>query len=191
MRKLVDFFAVLLKDESGAINIAGTIILGIAMIFLSIGFIFLPITTTATQSLIDYSYTTNTSITDATYTGFTSILGITPLLILVGFLVAAVITGMMGVKVMKGAASASTNPGSLILIGLAIVFIGVGLIIEPIALDGISSVVHNSGQGISSSFTGYSSVVLLSPMLIHLGFLVAAVISGFFGIKMMRGGAME
>lgn len=184
MRKL---WAVL-KNDSGAVNIQGTIILGIAMIFLSIGFIFLPITTTATSDLLAYEYSGNTSITDATYTGYTAVLGITPLLILVGFLVAAVITGMMGVKVMKGSgASAQSNPGSLILIGLSIVFIGVGLIIEPIALDGISSVVHGGGSGISSSFTGYESIVLMSPMLIHLGFLVAAVITGFFGIRMMRG----
>jgi len=177
----------LLKDDSGAVNIQGTIILGIAMIFLSIGFIFLPITTDATGDLLDYAYSGNASITDATYTGYTAVLGITPLLILVGFLVAAVITGMMGVKVMKGGANATTNPGSLILVGLAIVFIGVGLIIEPVALDGISSVVHGGGSGISSSFTGYESIVLMSPMLIHLGFLVASVISGFFGIRMMRG----
>ena len=176
-----------LKGDSGAINIGGTIILGIAMIFLSIGFIFLPITTDATSDLLDYQYTTNTSITDASYTGYTAILGITPLLILVGFLVAAVITGMMGMKVMKGAASASVNPASLILVGLSIVFIGVGLIIEPIALDGISSVVHGGGQGISTAFTGYSPIVLMSPMLIHLAFLTSAVISGFFGIKLMRG----
>ena len=158
-------------------------LLSIAMVFLAIGFIFLPITTTAAQSLLDYEYTTNTSITDATYTGFTSVVGITPLLILVGFLTAAVITGMLGMKVMKGASSARGDPAGLMLTGLSIVFIGIGLIVEPVMLDGVSSVVHGGGQGISSSFTGYSSIVLVSPLLVHIGFLVAAVLSGFFGIK--------
>lgn len=169
--------------ETGSFAIGGIIILGISMVFLAIGFIFLPISTTATQSLIDYSYSSNTSITDATYTGYTSVLGITPLLILVGFLMAAVVTGMLGIKVMKGSASASANPGSLMMIGLSIIFIAIGLIIEPVALDGISSVVHNSGAGISSTFTGYSAIVLISPMLVHIGFLMSAVFAGFFGIK--------
>ena len=183
-----------LSDESGATNIAGIMMLGISMIFLAIGFIFLPITTNAAASLLDYSYSANSSgnvtmdaamgwpISDATFTGYTSVVGITPLLILVGFLVAAVITGMLGVKVMKSG-SGSADPGALMLIGLSIVFIGIGLIIEPVMLDGVSSVVHGDGAGISTSFTGYSAIVLVSPMLVHIGYLIAAVFSGFFGIK--------
>lgn len=170
-------------------NIGGIMLLGIGMVFLAIGFIFLPITTTAAQALLDYAYTTNNTITDATYTGFTSVVGITPLLILVGFLTAAVITGMLGIKVIKGAGSASTDPGTLMLVGLSIVFIGIGLIIEPVMLDGVSAVVHNGGNGISSTFTGYSSIVLVSPMLVHISFLAAAVLSGFFGIKRLAGSA--
>ena len=171
-----------LSDESGATNIAGIMMLGISMIFLAIGFIFLPITTTAAADLLAYAYSANNTITDATFTGYTSVVGITPLLILVGFLVAAVITGMLGVKVMKSG-SGSADPGSLMLIGLSIVFIGIGLIIEPVMLDGVSSVVHGDGAGISTSFTGYSAIVLVSPMLVHIGYLIAAVFSGFFGIK--------
>lgn len=176
--------------DRGVANIGGIIILAISFVFIAVGFIFLPISTTAVTSLLAYQYTSNTSITDATFTGYTSILGITPLLILVGFLVAAVISGMLGLKVMKGGANATANPGSLLLVGLSIVFISIGLIVEPVALDGIASVVHNGGAGISSSFTGYSSLVLISPMLIHLGFLVAAVLSGFFGIKKLSSSGM-
>jgi hypothetical protein len=171
------------RKERGSMNIGGIMMLGISMVFLSIGFIFLPITTTAAQALLDYSYTGNVGITDATFTGYTSVVGITPLLILVGFVSAAVITGMLGVKIMKGAGSTSMNPGSLMLLGLSIVFIGIGLIIEPVMLDGVASIVHGSGSGISSSFTGYSSIVLVTPMLVHLGYLAASVLSGFFGIK--------
>lgn len=171
------------KNERGSMNIGGVMMLGISMVFLAIGFIFLPISTTATQTLLDYAYTSNNTITDATYTGYTSILGITPLLILVGFVTAGVVAGMMGMKVIKGGASVSANPGSLLLLGLSIVFISIGLIIEPVMLDGVSSIVHGSGGGISSTFTGYSAIVLVTPMLVHIGFLASAVISGFFGIK--------
>jgi len=173
----------LLFKENGAVNIGGVMLLGISMVFLAVGFIFLPISTNACTDLLAYEYSGNTSITDATYTGYTAVLGITPILILVGFLAAAVISGMLGIKVMKGGASAKADPGSLMLLGLSIVFIAIGLIIEPVMLDGVSSVVHGSGTGISSSFTGYESVVLVSPLLVHLGFLASAVLSGFFGIK--------
>lgn len=176
----------MVTNERGAMDVGKVMMLGLAMIFVAIGFIFLPISTTATQTLLDYEYTSNTSITDASYTGYTSMLGITPLLILVGFLFAAVITGFMGIKAMKGAGY-SADPGTLMLLGLAIVFIAIGLIIEPVMLDGVSSVVHNSGAGISSSFTGYSAIVLISPMMVHVGFLVGAVIVGFFGLKRLSG----
>jgi len=115
--------------------------------------------------------------------------GITPLLILVGFVTAAVVSGMMGVKTIKGGASTGTNPGSLILVGLSIVFVGIGLIIEPVMLEGVATVVSNNagaadtGQGINSAFTGYSTFMLIVPMLVHIGFLSSAVLSGFFGLK--------
>ena len=178
-----------LKDERGSINIGGIMMMGIAMVFLAIGFIMFPISTTATQSLLDYAYSGNASITDATYTGFTALLGITPLLILIGYVSAAVITGFLGLKLMRGASgTTSVNPGNLLMLGLSIVFIAIGLIVEPVMLDGISSVVHGGGSGISSSFTGLSAIILVVPMLVHISFLSAAVITGFFGIKSLGKG---
>jgi len=183
--------------QRGAMNIGGIMMLGISMVFIAIGFIFLPITTDAAESILDWVATANTSITDATFTGYTSVVGITPLLILVGYLVAAVITGMMGVKAFKGGYSGGTNPGALMLLGMSIIFIGIGLIIEPVLLEGVATVLSNNagaantGQGISSSFTGYSSVLLISPMLVHIGFLAAAVLSGFFGIKRLSGSGSD
>lgn len=174
----------ILADQRGAIDIGGIMMMGIAMVFLAIGFIMFPISTTATQTLLDYAYSANASITDATYTGFTALLGITPLLILIGYVSAAVITGFLGLKIMRGAeGKASLNPGNLLMLGLSIVFIAIGLIVEPVMLDGISSVVHGGGSGISSSFTGLSAIILVVPMLVHISFLAAAVITGFFGIK--------
>lgn len=181
------FAKLLTRNETGAMNIGGIMMLGIAMVFLAIGFIFLPISTDACDDLLAYAYSSNGTITDATFTGFTSVVGITPILILVGFLAAAVVTGMLGVKIMKGGASAKADPGSLMMLGLSIIFIAIGLIMEPVMLDGISSVVHGGGAGISASYTGYSAIILVSPMLVHIGYLASAVLSGFFGIKRLSG----
>lgn len=180
----------LIKDERGAMNIGGIMMMGIAMVFLAVGFIMFPISTTATQSLLDYSYSANGTITDATYTSFTAILGITPLLILIGFVTAAVVTGFMGMKVMRGAEGGKLSPGNTLMLGLSIVFIAIALIIEPVMLDGISSVVHGGGSGISTSFTGLSAIILVVPMLVHIAFLASAVITGFFGIKSLQSASM-
>lgn len=181
----------LFKRTDGGVSMSGILLMAIAMVFISVGFIFLPITTDAAQSLLDYQYTSNASITDATFTGYTSMVGITPLLVLLGFLTAGVISGMMGLKVIKGGATASANPGSLIMLGLSIVFIGVALIVEPIMLDGAASVLHGDGGGISSTFTGYQSIVQMSPLLVHLGFLAGSVLAGFFGIKKLGGSTSD
>ena len=58
-------------NERGAMNIGAILMLGIAMVFLAIGFLFLNITTDAAEDLLAYEYTANTSITDATFTGYT------------------------------------------------------------------------------------------------------------------------
>lgn len=176
-------FRMLFANEKGEMNIGGILMMGIGMVFLAVGFIMFPIATDAAADLLTYSYSANGTITDATFTGYTAVVGITPILILVGFLAAAIITGFLGFKVMKSGASAGFSPGNLMMLGLSIIFIAIGLIIEPVMLDGISSVVHGGGHGISSSFTGLSALILIAPMLVHIGFLAAAVFSGFFGIK--------
>jgi hypothetical protein len=243
-------------------NLGGILMMGIGMVFLAIGFIFLPIATDATQDLLDYSYTgyTATAITDATYTGYTAVVGITPILILVGYLAAAVITGFLGFKVMKGAGESNFNPGNIMLLGLSIVFIAIGLIVQPVLLDGVSTaytqrapqtdieavttlnyttgnvtlayelwnnstaevlsvstnktgnvlavVSYNTTDnhlllsGLSANtthrittnynnaglldgttgFTGFSALLGIAPMLVHIAFIAAAVFSGFFGI---------
>ena len=179
----MNFLRKLMYKQDGAMNIGGIMMLGIGMVFLAIGFIFLPISTDACDDLLAYQYSSNTSITDATFTGFTSVVGITPILILVGFLAAAVVAGMLGIKVMKGAGTAKADPGALMLLGLSIIFVAIGLIMEPVMLDGVSSVVHGGGAGISTSYTGYAAIIKVSPMLVHIAYLAAAVLSGFFGVK--------
>lgn len=176
------------KDERGAVNIAGTLMMGIGMVFLAVGFIMFPIVTDATTSLLDYAYSANASITDATFTGFTAVVGITPLLVLLGFVSACVFSMYLGVKVTKGSAgNTSVNLGAMMLMSLSMVFIAVALIVLPVALDGIASVLNGSGGGISSSYTGLEAILKVVPLLILISFLGGAVVSGFFGIKNMGG----
>ena len=176
------------RGQKGSVNIASTLMMGIAMVFLAVGFIMFPIVTDATDDLLDYAYADNATITDATFTGFTEVVGITPLLILLGFLSAGVFTMFLGVKVAKGmSGGGQVNLGSLILIALSIVFIAVGLIILPVTLDGIASVLHGDGAGVSSSYTGLESILEVTPLLVLISFIGGAVVSGFFGIKKIGG----
>lgn len=178
------------RDQSGAVNIAGILLMGIGMVFLAVGFIVFPIVTDATDELLDYEYTSNTTITDATFTGFTDMIGITPLLVLLGFLSAGVFAMYLGVKVAKAGAGGTTlNLGTMIMLALSMVFIAVALIIMPVALDGIASVIHGDGLGISASYVGLEEILQVTPLLLLVSFLGGAVISGFFGIKRLGSSA--
>lgn len=176
------------KGERGAINIQSILMMGIGMVFLAVGFIMFPIVTSATDGLLAYQYSANASITDASFTGFTAVVGITPLLVLLGFISAGVFAMYLGVKITKGSAGeTSVNLGSMILLALSMVFIAIALIIMPVALDGISSVLHGGGSGISSSYTGLSPILLVTPLLLLISFVGGAIVSGFFGIKKLGG----
>lgn len=176
-----------MRSEKGSMNIGAVLMMGIGMIFVAVGFIFLPIATDATDAILTYAYTSNNSITDATFTGLTAITGIVPLLILLGFVAQAVLAGFLGIKAFQGAGEVSMNKGGLLMSGLSIVFIALGLIMFPIVLDGAAGVYHGGGQGLSASYSGFSSFLLMSPMLVLLGFIASSVLSGFFGIKSLSG----
>lgn len=181
------------QSQRGEVNISGVLLMGIGMVFLAVGFIMFPIVTSATDDLLGWTCTANTSITDATFTGFTSVVGITPLLVLVGFLAAAVFAMYLGVKVSKGAGSTSMDLGAMILLALSLVFIAIALIILPVALEAICSVLSNNagaantGQGLNSAYTGLSPILLVTPLLILISFIGGAIVSGFFGIKKIGG----
>ena len=183
MSKVASFFTGDRQREKGSVNIGGTLMMGIGMVFLAVGFIMFPIVTDATDSLLAYQYSSNATITDASFTGFTAVVGITPLLVLLGFLAASVFAMWLGVKMSKGAGSTSFSLGGMLLAGLSIVFVAVALIILPVALDGVSSVLHGGGQGLSASYTGLQPILLVTPLLILISFITASVVSGFFGIK--------
>lgn len=177
------------RDERGEIDIGGILIMGIGMVFLAVGFIVYPIVMTATDDLLVYAGTgycvSDTVSCNATYfTGFIAIVGITPLLILIGFLSAGVFAMYLGVKVMKGGAGGTKlDLGTMLLLGISLIFIAIGLIILPVALDGICTVFHNSGSYISSDYTGLGPILRVTPLLVLISFVSGAVISGFFGLR--------
>lgn len=182
MKKLLSKFH---KGQVGEVNIATILMMSVGLIFLAVGFIMFPNVTDACTDLLAYAYTTNNTITDATYTGLTTTIGIFPLLTLLGYVSVAVISGFMGIRIAQGGGSTRLSVGGFLMMGISLVFIALGLYIFPVLLDGISSVLHGGGDGISTSFTGLSSIILMVPMLVLLAFLVATVVTGFFGIRSM------
>jgi len=181
-----------MQSERGAIDIGGILLMGIGMVFMAVGFIMFPIVTDATDDLLAYYCTENAvsaanhtdAIAASTFTGFTAVVGITPLLVLIGYLAAAVFSMYLGVKIMKGGEGGTKlDMGTMLLLGIAMIFIAIGLIVLPVALDGICTVLHGDGLGISSDYSGLEPILEVTPLLILISFISGAVISGFFGIK--------
>ncbi len=173
------------RQERGAIDIGGILIMGIGMVFLAVGFIMYPIIMTATDALLAYACAINASINASFFTGFTPIVGITPLLVLIGYLSAAVFSMYLGIKIMKGGEGGTTlDLGTILLLGISLIFIAIGLIILPVTLDAICSVLSGTADaGISTSYVGLEPILRVTPLLILISFVAGAVISGFFGIK--------
>ena len=171
--------------QRGEVSIGSILMMSIGLIFMAVGFIMFPNVTDAASNILNYTYSGNNTITCSTYTGLTATVGILPLLVLLGYVSVAVIAGFMGYKVSQGMGSTRLSPGGFLMLGISLVFIALGLYIFPVLLDGISSIVS---AGISSSFTGLSAIILMVPMLVLLGFIVATVISGMFGIKTLTSG---
>ena len=175
-----------MRDERGEIDVGGILIMGIGMIFLAVGFIMYPIVMTATDALLAYDCTLCAGVINAAYwTGFTPIVGITPLLILIGYLSAGVFSMYLGVKIMKAGEGGTTlDLGTILLLGISLIFIAIGLIILPVILDAICSILY---VGISTSYTGLTPILRVTPLLILISFVSGAVITGFFGIKRLGG----
>ena len=170
--------------------------MGIGMVFIAVGFIIYPIIMTACDALLVYPVpavpvnATALALCNAAYfTGFSPIVGITPLLILVGFLSAGVFAMYLGVQVVRGAGETKLNLGSLLLLGISMIFIAIGLIILPVVLDAICTVLNNGGAYLNVAYTGLLPILRVTPLLILISFVAGAVVSGFFGIKRLGAGA--
>jgi len=149
------------REETGAISATGMLMMALAMIFIAVGFIVYPIVTTATDAILAYQYSGDSSITDATFTGLTAVVGVTPLLILIGFVTAGVVVGFLGVRMRKAGISSRLNPMALLMLSISVLFIAVGLIIFPVILDGVSSnLAHQASQ--SDTQSGVTTAVGVS-----------------------------
>jgi len=94
------------------------------------------------------------------------------------------------VKMMKsGAGGTKLDLGTMLMLGISLIFIAIGLIILPVTLDGICAVIHGGGTGISATYVGLSAILQVTPLLVLISFIAAAVISGFFGLKRLGGGS--
>lgn len=70
--------------------------------------------------------------------------------------------------------------GNIIMLGLGMVFIGVGAYFIPVMLEGFTEAL---GADNVSDFTGLTSVIKLGPTLVVLGFIIGGAVVGFLGIK--------
>ena len=177
------------NPETGAMDIGGILMMGIGMVFLAVGFIIFPIVTTATTAMLDWTcVSANVSFTDENFTGLTPIIGITPLLVLVGFLAAGLFSMYLGVRVVRGGAGETKlNLGSMLLLGISMIFIAIGLIILPVVLDAICPLVTGADALSATDYAGLRPILLVTPLLVLISFVSAAVVSGYFGIKKLGG----
>jgi hypothetical protein len=172
-------------------KMTGGLILGISLIFMAVGIINFGQVTDASSAILSYAYSANGSITDATFTGLTSIVGITPLLALLGYVTVCVLSGFMGIQVIRGASEARLTPGGVLLQAISLIFFAVGLRIFPVFLDGVAYMLHGGGAGVNPSFTGFEPILLMTPMLGLLGYVAATVLSGYFGMKKLSSSSSE
>lgn len=185
MEKFLEYIGLLKQrfndDQRGEINIAGLMMMGIAMIFLAVGFIIYPIVLDSTDTILAWTYNGTSSFTISDFTGLEPVAGITPLIVLLGFVVAGAITGFMGIRMIRGTEGGSLNPSSLMMLGIGLIFIAVALIIFPVVLDGVASALDSDSI---STYTGLEAILKVTPLIVLTAFLTGGVVSGFFGIRM-------
>lgn len=173
------------RDERGAVNMQGFIFVAIGLIMVAVGFIIFPICITGTDSILAYSKAVGThTFVAANYTGLTSVAALTPLLVLLGFIVSTVLVGFMGVQTFRGAQEYEGNPAQYLLLGVGMIFIAVALIVFPILMDGVSTawaaIIDSS---YSSSYTGLTGFIPIAPLLALVGTIFIGVVAEYFGVR--------
>lgn len=175
--------------QRGSMDPAGMMLMGVGLIFLSVGMIIYPILFDATDAV--YAWTSsNYSVgppqvgyTIADFTGLTPVLSIFPLLVLLAYVVAAVIDGIMGIKIMKGDGGGKMDPAGLMLQAIGMIFLSVVMIVYPITLDGVATILDGVANA-TGTYTGIASFAPVVPLLVLLAIITVGVILNFFGIKM-------
>lgn len=182
VKKFLKLLKWLVIKEEGDINISGLMMMGIAMIFLAVGFIIYPIVLDATDAILAWTVTIGVNVYDIEdFTGLGAVTGITPLLILLGFVTAGAITGFMGYKMVKTQSGGTLSPGSLMMLGIGLIFISVALIIYPVVLDGVAQALD--AAIVAAAYTGLEPILRVTPLIVLVAFITGGVVAGFFGIK--------
>ena len=146
-----------------------------------------PIIIDGVDAITAWKAADNVSITVTTFTGLSPVAGITPLIVLIGFISSAVITGFMGVKTIKGGGDGGKiDAGGLIMQGIGMIFISVGLIIFPVVMDGVRAAQVDIAAS-SGTFTGLTQILSVTPLIVLVAFISAAVITTYFGAKQTMG----
>lgn len=89
------------RVEVGDINIGNILMLGIGMIFIAVGFVIYPVILEGTDAILDYTSSSG-NFTDESFTGLMPVTKVVPLIVLIGFVSAGVVTGFFGIKNIMG-----------------------------------------------------------------------------------------
>jgi len=172
-------------------KITGVVLLSVAMIFIGIGFQFLPQVFSATASILAYNYTgaTSTFAQTANFTGLTAFTPQVPLLVVLGFIMDVIIAGFLGLRVVTGRGDAHLGTADYLISGIALLFVGIGLTFYTNLLDGVSASLWNGGSGLSTTtYAAARSLLLITPMLSLLAFVVAVSMPAIIGTKALLSG---
>jgi len=166
----------------------GMILIGVAMIFLAVGFIIYPICLDATDSILSWNHTSTAAnltvstsaftVNQTALTGMAAVTGILPLIILLGFVTAGAITGFMGYKQMMSN-SAAMSPKNLMMMSIGLIFLSVSLIIFPVILDGIASAYETVAASLYT-YTGLLAILRVVPLIVLTAFLAGGIVPMFF-----------
>jgi hypothetical protein len=70
--------------------------------------------------------------------------------------------------------------------GIGMIFISVGLIIFPVVMDGVRAAQVDIAAS-SGTFTGLTQILSVTPLIVLVAFISAAVITTYFGAKQTLG----
>jgi len=85
------------RREDGGINIGNLVMLGLAMVFIAVGFIIYPIILEGTDEILAWTSPSGNFTLDD-FTGLEPVTSVAPLIVLIGFIAAGIITGFFGIK---------------------------------------------------------------------------------------------
>jgi len=184
MRRLLKVLSkVGLASERGEVNLAGMMMIAVAVIFIAVGFIIYPIIMDGTDGIINYVNADNASCTVDDFTGLGAVAGITPLIALLGFVTAACITGFFGFQSLRGGGGGSMHPKGIMMLGIGQIFIAVMLIIFPVILDAICPLI----MGDLSAYTGLEPILQVTPMIVLTLGIIGTIMGQYFGTKALQG----